>query len=228
MTAGAMAALQRIRARPPAHAEASRCEFCAQPLAERHEHVLEFSTGALSCSCIACALLFDREGQPLRRVPRDSRYLLGFDLDPLEWASLMIPVKLAFITGKAGAGLGITGPRPGASPSGTRGAAALGPAPSMDIRYPSPGGIVTAPLDADLWISICSRHPELQSLRPGLEALLLNYMERPHQLFITPIDQCYRLAGLVRSAWSGFSGGPEVRRHVHNLCAELRGGASRA
>lgn len=198
MTAGAIAALQRLRARPPAtEAEASRCEFCAQPLPERHEHVLEFATGALSCSCIACALLFDREGQPLRRVPRDARYLAGFDLDPLEWASLMIPVKLAFITGN-------------------------------DIRYPSPGGVVTAPLDAELWTSICSCHPELQSLQPGLEALLLNYMERPHQLFITPIDQCYRLAGLVRSAWAGFSGGPEVRRHVHNFCAELRGEARRA
>lgn len=196
MTAAAIAALGRLRAHPPAaQAAASRCEFCAQPLPERHEHVLELATGALNCACIACALLFDREGQPLRRLPRDTRYLDGFDLDPLEWVSLMIPVKLAFITGH-------------------------------DTRYPSPGGIVTAPLEAELWASICARHPELQTLQPGLEALLINYMERPHQLFITPIDQCYRLAGLVRTAWAGFSGGPEVRRRVHDFCAELCGEAS--
>ncbi|MGH9413873.1 MAG: DUF5947 family protein [Terriglobales bacterium] len=192
MTSAAMAALQRLRRTPAANPEATRCEFCAQPLAPRHEHVITVDAGTVQCACIACALLFDREGQPLRRLPRDARFLAGFDLEPLEWAALAIPVKLAFLTG-------------------------------LEAHYPSPGGLVTAAIEREVWDDIGSRHTELQSIRPGLEALLVNYLEQPHQLFIAPLDQCYRLAGLVRSAWTGFSGGPDVGRIIRAFCLELRG-----
>ncbi|MGH9466746.1 MAG: DUF5947 family protein [Terriglobales bacterium] len=203
MTTSAMTALRRLRQPPATAAAASRCEFCAQPLAEQHEHVVALASGELSCACIACALLFEHPDQPLRRLPRDARYLAGFDLEPQEWASLQIPVKLAFITVSAENG-------------------------AVQARYPSPGGVVTAPLERSLWDELRARHTGLRALQPGLEALLLNYLERPHQLFLVPLDRCYRLVGLVRTAWTGFSGGPEVRRQVRDFCAELRGGTSHA
>lgn len=198
MPQGYIAALQRLRQMPSQPPHPSACEFCAEPLLEPHEHVVDLESGTLSCSCIACAFLFERPGQYLRRLPRDARFLPGFDLQPMTWASLLIPVNLAFITVHPANG-------------------------TVEACYPSAGGVVAAPLDRDLWDGIVAAHAPLAAIEPGLQALLINRLERPHELFIAPVDQCYRLAGLVRSAWSGFSGGPEVRKRVHDFCAGLRG-----
>nr|PZN28442.1 MAG: hypothetical protein DIU78_02665 [Pseudomonadota bacterium] len=59
----------RERARP--WDAATRCELCGTKLAIEHAHVLDLSTRMLSCSCRACAALFDDTGTSrYRTVPR--------------------------------------------------------------------------------------------------------------------------------------------------------------
>ena len=39
---------------------------------------------------------------------------------------------------------------------------------------------------------------------------------RTAQYYIVPIDECYRLVGLIRMHWRGLSGGTEVWKEIHN------------
>lgn len=192
----ALRRLARLEAAEPGPGAA--CEFCSEPLGEPHEHVLEIASGGLACSCTACALLFDRPGQERRRLPRDAR-ALGCRLTEQEWASLEIPVKLAFVT-VAGNGAVMAG-------------------------YPGPGGVAQAVVAPEAWAAIRAAHAELQRLQPELECVLIQRLEPAGEMFIVPLDQAYRLAGLVRRHWQGLSGGPEVRRQVNAFCAQLSTGA---
>ncbi|HXE30606.1 MAG TPA: DUF5947 family protein [Terriglobales bacterium] len=195
MTSPAIAALRRLRPQPPAP-RPERCALCAHPLEPRHEHLLDVSTRQLECACTACALLFDSTSTHKRRLPRDSRLLANFDLSPQEWASLQIPIRLAFLSRTS-------------------------QSPDMLAAFPSPAGAVTAALPADVWAVIESRHPELARLVPDVEALLVNRMQTPHLAFVTPLDRCYELTGVIRSVWRGLSGGAEVQRRLAQFCAEL-------
>jgi hypothetical protein len=196
MQATSIRALRRLTVDGKARqAPRSECEFCSEPLGEPHEHVLEVGTGGLACSCTACALLFDRPGQERRRLPRDARALTD-RLTDREWASLEIPVKLAMITVHS---------------SGV-----------VSVGYPGPGGVARAVVAPEAWTAISTAHAALQEMQADLECLVINRMEAAEQLFVTPLDQAYRLAGLVRRHWQGVSGGPEVRRQVQGFCAPLR------
>jgi hypothetical protein len=53
--------------------------------------------------------------------------------------------------------------------------------------------------------------------------LLVNRTAREY--FVLPIDECYRLVGLMRSHWKGLSGGTEVWREIHLFFAEMKGRA---
>ena len=64
-------------------------------------------------------------------------------------------------------------------------------------------------------------------MESDVEALLANRLGEPHgfaehEYYILPIDQCYKLAGLIRSHWRGLSGGTEVWEILHQFFAELR------
>ena len=198
MTHGAIAALRRLR---PAPAAGERCELCSQALGERHEHVLERASGRIGCACTACALLFDSGQRGWRRLPRDVRELPGFDLSGAEWAGLGLPIQLAFFWRDGG---------------------------KIVAAYPSPGGAVRAAIAPEDWEAVQAAHPELEWRVSEVEALLVNRMETPHLALIVPLDQAYRLVGLIRSAWTGLSGGPEVRRTLRAFCDECRSGARRA
>lgn len=202
MTQGTIAALRRLRPAAPAEG-GERCELCSQALGERHEHVLERASGRIGCACTACALLFDPGQRGWRRLPRDVRELPGFDLSGAEWAGLGIPIQLAFFWRDGGSGM-------------------------IVAAYPSPGGAVRAAIAPEDWEAVQSAHPELEARMSEVEALLVNRMETPHLALIVPLDQAYRLVGLIRSAWTGLSGGPEVRRALRAFCDECRSGARRA
>ena len=72
--------------------------------------------------------------------------------------------------------------------------------------YPSPAGPVESLLSLDAW------QPALDRLEPDTEALLVNRAAR--ESFVLPIDECYRLVGLMRTHWKGLSGGAEVWREM--------------
>ena len=47
----------------------------------------------------------------------------------------------------------------------------------------------------------------LAELEPDVEALLVNRMKGERAYYRAPIDECFKLVGLIRMHWRGLSGG---------------------
>jgi hypothetical protein len=95
------------------------------------------------------------------------------------------------------------------------------------VLYPSPAGAVEASLSEDDWAEILQANPILSELQPDIEALLINRAGDTRasvhaEYYIAPIDECYRLAGLIRASWRGFSGGPEVWDELGRFFTDLK------
>ena len=60
-----------------------------------------------------------------------------------------------------------------------------------------------------------------------VEALLVNRTRGARGHFLVPIDECYKLVGLIRVHWKGLSGGQEVWEEIGRFFEEL-GERSRA
>jgi hypothetical protein len=192
----AFAVLRRFaRRRTPAE----HCELCSAELRPAHPHLLEIEKRQILCSCEPCAVLFSNQGAGhYRRVPRDVRKVDGFVLSDELWQSLMIPINLAFFYRQAATG-------------------------RVVAMYPSPAGAIESALSFDTWSEIESQNPVLTNLEPEVETLLVNRVGQTREYYLAPIDQCYRLAGLIRLHWKGLSGGNEVWQHIANFFGEIRG-----
>jgi len=80
--------------------------------------------------------------------------------------------------------------------------------PQLIAYYPSPAGAVESLLSLESW-------GELNNFQCDVEALLVNRTTR--ESFVVPIDECYRLVGLIRLHWRGLSGGPDVWRGIQSF-----------
>jgi Family of unknown function (DUF5947) len=195
VSARGLTSLRKFVRRVP---EAERCDLCSGVIAEHHQHLLDPQTRRLMCTCDACAILFDNSGQTkYRRVPRDVRHLSGFVLSDQGWNSLAIPIGLAFIYSSSVVN-------------------------QMVAVYPSPAGPTESELDEDAWNTIAAENPLVANLTPDVEALLVNRMNPARDYFLAPIDECYRLAGIVRKYWRGFSGGEEGLDQIRQFFDALK------
>ncbi len=88
--------------------------------------------------------------------------------------------------------------------------------------YPSPAGAAESALRLEAWREIADANPELQNLAPDVEALLVNRVGATREYFIAPIDECYRLVGLIRMHWRGLSGGAAVWGEIGRFFDDLR------
>jgi hypothetical protein len=59
-------------------------------------------------------------------------------------------------------------------------------------------------------------------LEADAEALVVNRMNDEHQHAIVPIDECYRLVGLIKSTWQGISGGSAIEDAVPKFFTYVR------
>jgi hypothetical protein len=162
--------------------------------------------GAVSCACRACSLLFDRKeagGAHYRLLPSRRIRLEEDGLDDALWASLGIPVGLAFFTR-----------------GGESGEVAAG--------YPSPLGLLRSTVDADRWRAVEASDPAVAAMADDVEALLVNRANDTRERWIVPLDDCYRLAAVVRTHWKGLGGGSEVWGHVGDFFRGLRADPSAA
>jgi hypothetical protein len=192
---GPLATLRQFVRKPREPIEV--CELCAAPLGPAHQHLLELDKRQITCACDACAILFGSNArQRYRRIPRNSRRLHDFFMDDQEWESLLIPINLAFFVYSSTAG-------------------------RVVAQYPSPGGAMESSLDLEYWDAIVERNPVLKKLEPDVEALLVNRISTPPQYFRTPIDQCFRLVGIIRTHWRGLSGGSEVWIEIERFFQQL-------
>jgi hypothetical protein len=181
-------AVLRKFARPRPNVE--RCELCSAALGEQHPHLLELKTRKIACSCDACAILFSDQGNTkYRRVPRRSRMLTDFRLTDMEWEALMLPINLAFFYRDSAA-------------------------ERVVAMYPSPAGATESQLSLESWSELEAQNPILRKMEPDVEALLVNRIGQSHDYYLVPIDECYRLVGLIRSHWRGLSGGNEVWKEL--------------
>jgi hypothetical protein len=184
--------------RQPSGPPAERCELCGLALAADHAHLLEPATRQLVCSCEPCAILFSgREGARYRRVPRDIWALPEFRLTDFQWEDLHLPINLVFFVHST-------------------------PAQRVLALYPSPAGAVESLLTLEAWEALVADNPVLAELEPDVEALLVNRMKDSRAYYCTPIDECFKLVGLIRAHWRGLSGGTELWDEVGRFFKSLQ------
>src|SRR5450432_3508966 len=104
---------------------------------------------------------------------------------------------------------------------------ASGSAARVIALYPSPAGATESLLPLETWDFIAGENPILRTMEPDVEALLVNRLgpQRGYsagEYFLLPIDECFKLVGLVRAHWHGFSGGAEVWRQLERYFSALK------
>jgi hypothetical protein len=180
-----------------------RCELCSAGLAHEHPHLVEPISRQIICACEACATLFDgMAGSKYRRVSRRVQFLADFKMTDAQWESLLIPINMAFFFHSSVEG-------------------------KIVSLYPSPAGAVESLLPLDAWGETVLENPVLRHLRPDIEALLVNRVGHAHgwsasECYIAPLDDCYRLVGVIRANWKGLSGGSEVWAEIGRFFTELK------
>jgi uncharacterized protein DUF5947 len=181
-----------------------RCEMCSTALASEHQHLLEPVSRRIVCACDACAILFHTQGDTkYKRVPRRIRFLPDFQLTDSQWNGLMMPINMAFFFRS--------------SPHDGR----------VIAMYPSPAGATESLLTLDTWDEIAKDNPVLDEMEADVEALLVNRIGHSRgftepEYYIVPIDECYKLVGLIRMHWSGLAGGTEVWRQIAEFFAQMK------
>lgn len=195
----AFAALRQfIRKRPMFEC----CEMCSTQLPGEHQHLIDPAARKLICACDACAILFSNQGATkYKRVPRRIRFLPQFQMTESQWDGLMVPIEMVFFF-KSGA--------PG----------------NVAAFYPGPAGATESLLSFETWGDIEQANPVLREMEPDVEALLANRVGAARgvaaEYYIVPIDECYKLVGLIRLHWHGLSGGTEVWREVGKFFSSLK------
>ena len=175
-----------------------RCEMCSAELSAEHEHLVNPATRQMSCACQACAILFSgKANAKYRRVPRRIRSLSDFQLTDAQWESLLIPISMAFFFNSS-------------------------TAEKVIALYPSPAGAVESLLDFESWTEILRSNPVLEEMEIDTEALLVNRVRGASEYYLLPLDECYKLVGLIRTHWHGLSGGTEMWEAIGKFFAALK------
>lgn len=196
-----LATLRRISTTRPTVVAGERCEMCAKPIGEDHQHVVGLENRSLMCTCRPCYLLFVDQAANLRYKAVPDRYLSfpDFVFDQAAWDDLQIPVGLTFVFRN-----------------------------SVEDRivafYPSPAGATESELGLESWDRLVASNPQLDHLLPDVEALLIYRSDHGRGDFhcvLVPIDICYELVGTMRMTWRGFDGGQEARTAMDSFFATV-------
>jgi hypothetical protein len=180
-----------------------RCELCGEAVPAGHRHLLDVRHRRLVCTCRPCSILFDRPeaDQAYRLVPDRVVSLGALAIDAATWDALRIPVDVAFFFHDSAAGRTVA-------------------------FYPGPAGATESLLDLPAWAALAMRAPALSVMQPDVEALLVRRQgAQASDCYVVPIDECYRLVGIIRTHWHGLSGGEEVWRELSAFFEALRGRA---
>ena len=190
-----VAGLGRL-ARPAPVEDTEKCELCGRPLSSEHRHLLELNERRILCACEPCLAM--KSGLD-SYCPVSTRvlWLDDFQFSDELWAAFQLPVGLAFFMRS----------------TGTNTVVAL---------YPSPAGATECELHLESWERLVELNPILNDLVADAEALVVNRMSEEHQHAIVPIDECYRLVGLIKSTWEGISGGDAIANAVPKFFTYVR------
>jgi Fe-S cluster biogenesis protein NfuA/nitrite reductase/ring-hydroxylating ferredoxin subunit len=177
------------------HDGASTCQLCPTGVGDDHRHLLHLYERRIVCVCETCWSLHSGDSE-YRPCGVRTLWLEDFELPGELWAQLAIPIGLAFVMRSS-----MTG--------------------TVVALYPSPAGATESEIDLFAWNAILDANPVLERLEVDAEALVVNRLREPAQYAIAPIDQCYRLVGLIKSRWEGISGGTAIESAVAEFFGEL-------
>lgn len=195
--AGAPGGLRRFVGPRPATVE--RCELCGVEVGDRHRHLVDTDRRVLACACIACAMLFDREGAGVgrfRTIP--DRYLSdpAWSVDAAGWQALRVPVGVAFFFRNS----------------------ALDRVVAL---YPSPAGATESEVEPEAWTEAFGDSTLAATLAPDVEALMVRRTETDATCHLLPVDTAYELVGRLRLHWQGFDGGDRAHTELDAFFADL-------
>jgi len=190
-----VAGLGRLARSSPVE-EAEKCEICGQGISEDHRHLLELGERRILCSCEPCIAM--RSGME-NYCPVGTRFvwLEEFDMPDELWAAFQLPIGLAFFFRSTGVD-------------------------AVVALYPSPAGATESELHLESWEKLQALNPILDNLEADAEAFVVNRMDDEPQYAIVPIDECYRLVGLIKSTWEGISGGSAIENSVPKFFEYVR------
>jgi hypothetical protein len=114
----------------------------------------------------------------------------------VQWEGLRIPVNMAFFCANTAA-------------------------KRVIALYPGPMGATESLLSFETWGELEKRNPILRQMEPDVEALLVNWVRNARGHFLVPIDECYKLVGLIRLNWKGVGGGREVWQEIEQFFGGL-------
>jgi hypothetical protein len=122
--------------------------------------------------------------------------LPDFRITDAQWEGLHLPINLAFIYYSS-------------------------PAKRVVAMYPSPAGATESLLTLESWEELAVENPILRELKPDVEALLIQRIGETREYCRVPIDECFKLVGIIRTHWRGLSGGyvvwGEITKFFNNL-----------
>jgi hypothetical protein len=177
-----------------------RCDLCGTEITPDHRHLLHLTERRIICVCESCLAL---RGGDAEYRPTGTRvvWLADLELPDELWAAFSIPIGLAFFMRSS-----VTG--------------------GVVAHYPSPAGATESELDLEAWEELVRANPILASLESDAEALVVNRLAQPNEHAIAPIDECYRLVGMIKVSWQGVSGGSGPQEAIMSFFGELRERAS--
>lgn len=192
--------LHRLARRGLRPAMGETCELCADPIDERHGHLVDIGERRLLCACRPCALLFTSDGaggERFRAVPETVRQVTPGSITSVMWDTLSIPVSTAFFFRNSGLG-------------------------EVVALYPGPAGPIESQLTLDAWTHVEAASAEVAAMAHDVEALLVRAEPDPAgavepEAFVVPIDRCYELSGRLRAVWQGIDGGQDARDLLNDV-----------
>jgi hypothetical protein len=173
------------------------CDLCQAALSLEHQHLLEPASRKVDCVCDPCAILFSNQTGQYRRVPRRFQVLPELRMTNAQWNLLMIPIGIAFLFRSS-------------------------TAKKIVALYPSPAGPVESALRFDSWNEVAPGNAVLEGFEDDVEALLVYRVGPVQEYYRVPIDECFKLVGLVRMNWKGLSGGTVVWEQIEGFLAGLK------
>lgn len=96
------------------------------------------------------------------------------------------------------------------------------PTEKIVALYPSPAGAMESLLTFESWQEIVAENPVLQKMETDVEALLVNRVGDKREYFIAPVDECYKLVGIIRANWRGLSGGTDAWGKINDFFEQLK------
>ena len=114
-----------------------------------------------------------------------------------QWEEMMIPIGIAFLFRQSASG-------------------------KVTAVYPSPAGPVESQLPLEVWMDIENDNPEVRSMEADVESLLVYRVGTAREHYIIPIDECFKLIGIIRTKWKGLSGGMIVWQEIGKFLDGLK------